>query len=116
VSDLLSYNNIITDTPSFNECLLRRVNVVRQMRFESICNALRNDFVNDIAKTNRPEISWHKRRQLFQNKNDMSIAGLRGQRSQNEKNPSPAFHRDHDHRYAMAQRDTLLVVMDLQCS
>jgi hypothetical protein len=60
VTDLLGDDNVITDMPSFNERLLRRVNVVWQMRLESICNALIDDFVNDIAKANRSEISRDK--------------------------------------------------------
>jgi hypothetical protein len=55
VSDLLGNNYIITNPPPFNESLLRRMDIVRQMRFESVCNALRDNFVYDIAKANWSE-------------------------------------------------------------
>jgi len=56
---LLRYDDVTANTPTLNESLLRRMNIVRQVRFQSIGKAFCNNFVDDIAKTNGPIICRH---------------------------------------------------------
>jgi hypothetical protein len=64
--DLLSNNDVITNLSTFYKSLLGGVDVVRQMRFKSICNTFCNNFINYIAKTNRSIISRNGSEKLFQ--------------------------------------------------
>jgi hypothetical protein len=50
VSDFLSKNNVVTNSPSFNKRLLRRINIIRLVRIESISKAFSNNFVDDVVK------------------------------------------------------------------
>jgi hypothetical protein len=49
VGDLLSNNDIVTNSSPLDESLLSRVNVIWEMRFQSVSNALGYDFVNHIT-------------------------------------------------------------------
>jgi hypothetical protein len=64
VSNFLGNDDIISYLPTFNESLLRRVDINGQVRLKSIGNAFIYDFVNYIAKTNRP-IICRREEQVF---------------------------------------------------
>jgi hypothetical protein len=49
MSNFLGNDDVVTYSPTFDESLLRRMNIIRQMRLNSICYAFGYDFVNDIA-------------------------------------------------------------------
>src|SRR4051812_38014126 len=85
MSDFLSNNNVIANAATFNESLLRRVNVVRQVWLKPICSAFGNDFVDNVAKTNRTVISRDKRNQFLGNKSNVCFTNMIRKLCSNEK-------------------------------
>lgn len=77
MGDLLSYNNIITNPSALNQSLLSRVNKIRKMRFEAISLGFGNNFVNNIAKTNRAIIHRDLRHKFLRNQSNVSITNVR---------------------------------------
>jgi hypothetical protein len=59
MSYFLSNDDVVTYAHTFDERLLRGMNIIWQMRLKSISNAFSYDFVDRIAKTNRSIISWN---------------------------------------------------------
>ena len=53
VSNFLSNNDVITDTPTLYESLLSGINIVRKVRLQSVGQGFGNDLINDIAKADR---------------------------------------------------------------
>lgn len=47
---------IVMNISSRNKGHLKRGNKVRKQRLESVCNNFRNNFISNIAKTNRPKL------------------------------------------------------------
>jgi hypothetical protein len=89
VRDLLGNNDVVTNSSPLDESLLSRVNVIREMRFQSVGNAFGYDFVNHVAKTDRSEISGNSSDKLFRNKGNVSVVGFirkvaRGEKVYNE--------------------------------
>ena len=56
MDNFLGDNNISRNITASNKGRLTLVNTVRQVRFDSISQRLRNDLINNITKANRSEI------------------------------------------------------------
>ena len=56
VSNFLRYYDVVTNTSTFNECLLRRMDLIWQMRLQPISQGLSNNFINYITQAYRSKI------------------------------------------------------------
>jgi hypothetical protein len=76
VRDLLSNNDVVTNSSPLNESLLSRVNVIREMRLQPVSNAFGYDFVDHIAETDGSEVRGNSSDKFLRNEGNVGVIGF----------------------------------------
>ena len=71
MGNLLSNNNVITNSSTLNKSLLSRINIIRKVRFKSISQRFSNNFIDDITKANGSLVTRNLMNQLFRNESNI---------------------------------------------
>ena len=73
VDNFLRNDNVRRNMPVLNKSRLSIVNETRKVRFESICQRLSDDFVNNVAQTDWSKVLWNYGLHFLGDESNMSF-------------------------------------------